>query len=124
MQETRTKSISKSAQTDTTDEIVVEADRSKTDEVLEECDSCLADIDAILDEHETRELTDEEIVAKGYPEPEWLEGWNEDKFNNSYWSEDKTYYNEMTAAWKDLKNQFKTAYQNLTGEEYEERCVC
>lgn len=84
-------------------------------EVLESCDSCLADIDEILEEQESRELTDEEIYAEGRPRYDDYGHWD----NRGVWVWDD---GNREAYDTDLE-RYAQAYEAVTGTEFKP-CGC
>ena len=119
----------KTAQTRDADVVVEEErDTTRTEAVLEECDSCLSDIDDILAEvDENPEVPDpdsaEAIFAKGVPD------------FDDYYDPDRGGYDWV--AYHDAVDAYASAYEEMTGmsyveeeettEKYEEKrgcCLC
>lgn len=90
----------------------VETTDTTTNEVSEEAACCLVEIDKALAEVEERELTDEEIVAKGLPE--WNREWND--LQEGDW--EKAYTD-----WNAARVEFQEAYERVTGMRHES-CTC
>src|SRR3569832_164749 len=114
----------------------VESQTERSKEISDEAACCLAEIDSLLEECANRPPTDEEIMAKGLPDWDELDPyedalWNkheekrEGKITNEEY-ENSPEFRAFAAKQEELHEQYYTfiaAYERVTGMKYD-ACTC